>query len=92
MLIPNCMLYTRNNNPNHADPDFYKKMMENVLGTYIKKVYVDRCGSFYNVLILFNPIPRHKINNIHEDFINVLNHRNPIIVEYEGKDYKVYED
>jgi hypothetical protein len=53
-------------------------------------VYVCRSGSLYDVLIVFKPI--HHFTNNQEAFKNALNRRHPIIVDYRGGEYKVYED
>lgn len=86
MTIPNCMIYdVRNDNPAH-----YRTMMTNLLGNCVKNVYVCRSGSLYDVLIVFKPI--HRFTNNQEAFKNALNRRHPIIVDYRGGEYKVYED
>lgn len=86
MIIPNCMIYdVHNNNPNH-----YRTMMTNLLGNCVHNVYVCRSGDLYDVLIVFKPI--HRFKNNQEPFRNALNRRNPVIINYQGNKYEVYEE
>jgi hypothetical protein len=79
------MIYgVSNDNPNH-----YKAMMTNLLGNCIKDVYICRSGNLHDVLIQFKSINRLKNNQ--EAFSNALNRRTPVILEYKGEEYKIYE-
>jgi hypothetical protein len=79
------MLY----NVSNGNTEYYYRMMTNLLGNCVDNVYARRTGNVYDVLVKFKPI--HHLNSTQREFKNALNKQIPVILEYKGKDNKVYE-
>ena len=85
MPIPLCMIYGVTND----NRKYYIDMMNDLLDVCVQDVYICRSDNLYDVLIQFKSINRLKNNQ--EAFSNALNRQTPVILEYKGKDNKVYE-